>query len=345
LKNRICENLLNPCSIMKNIINKLLESQRLTHPEAFGLMQGIANGSVNESQMAAVLSAYLMRAISLEELQGFRDALLELALKVELNDGEVIDLCGTGGDGKNTFNISTLSAFVVAGAGIPVAKHGNYGVSSASGSSNVMEHFGYKFSNDLDKLKRELHSTNVCFMHAPLFHPALKAIGPIRKQLGVKTFFNILGPLVNPANPKFQVSGVFNIEVGRIYSYLLQSESKNFTVVHSLDGYDEVSLTSDIKVFTENGEELLTPQKFGLDILKQEELNGGNSVPEAAEIFKSIIENKATAAQKNVVIANSALAIKCFKRDISLLDSVVLAKESIESGSALKSFKNLINKQ
>ncbi|RPH32118.1 MAG: anthranilate phosphoribosyltransferase [Bacteroidales bacterium] len=330
---------------MKNLINKLLESQRLTRPEAFSLMQGIANGSVNESQMAAVLSAYIMRAISLEELQGFRDALLELARKVELNNGEVIDLCGTGGDGKNTFNISTLSAFVVAGAGIPVAKHGNYGVSSASGSSNVMEHFGYKFSNDFDKLKRELHSTNVCFMHAPLFHPALKAIGPIRKQLGVKTFFNILGPLVNPSNPKFQVSGVFNIEVGRIYSYLLQSESKNFTVVHSLDGYDEVSLTSDIKVFTKNGEELLTPQKFGLNILRQEELHGGTSVPEAAEIFKSILENKATAAQKNVVIANSALAIKCFKGDISLIDSVDLARESIESGSALKSFKNLINQQ
>lgn len=327
---------------MKNLINKLLESQRLSQQEAYNLMQGIASGSVNESQMAAVLSAYIMRAISLEELQGFRIALLELALKVNLNDGNAIDLCGTGGDGKNTFNISTLSAFVVAGTGIPVAKHGNYGVSSASGSSNVMEFFGYKFSNDSDKLKREIDSTNVCFMHAPLFHPALKAVGPIRKQLGVKTFFNILGPLVNPANPKYQVSGVFNIEVGRIYSYLLQSESKNFAVVHSLDGYDEVSLTSDIKVFTKQGEELLSPQKFGFNNLVQSDLFGGTTIPEAASIFKSVLENRSTIAQKNAVIANSALAIKCYNSRLSLEESVAKAKESIESGKALASFTKLI---
>lgn len=327
---------------MKNLINKLLESQRLSQQEAYNLMQGIAIGSVNESQMAAVLSVYIMRAISLDELQGFRMALLELALKVNINEGNTIDLCGTGGDGKNTFNISTLSAFVVAGAGIPVAKHGNYGVSSASGSSNVMEFFGYKFSNDSDKLKREIDSTNVCFMHAPLFHPALKAVGPIRKQLGVKTFFNILGPLVNPANPKYQVSGVFNIEVGRIYSYLLQSESKNFAIVHSLDGYDEVSLTSDIKVFTKQGEELLTPQKFGFNNLVQSDLFGGTTIPEAASIFKSVLENRSTIAQKNAIIANSALAIKCYNSGLSLEESVAQAKESIESGKALASFTKLI---
>ncbi|HCT30689.1 MAG TPA: anthranilate phosphoribosyltransferase [Bacteroidales bacterium] len=330
---------------MKNLVNKLLESQRLSRQEAFNLMQGIANGSVNDSQMAAVLSSYIMRAISLEELQGFRDALLELALEVNINDGNAIDLCGTGGDGKNTFNISTLSAFVVAGAGVPVAKHGNYGVSSASGSSNVMEHFGYKFSNDSDKLKREIESVNVCFMHAPLFHPALKAVGPIRKQLGVKTFFNILGPLVNPANPEYQVSGVFNIEVGRIYSYLLQSESKNFAVVHSLDGYDEVSLTSDIKVFTKRGEELLTPQQFGFRNLTQSDLFGGTTVPEAAAIFKAVLENNATLAQKNAVIANSALAIKCYRDTLSLSESVAQAQESIESGKALASFTKLLNMQ
>jgi anthranilate phosphoribosyltransferase len=308
-------------------------------------MHDIAFGEMNESQMASVLSAYIMRAINLEELQGFRDALLELAIKVDLNDQMTIDLCGTGGDGKNTFNISTLSAFVVAGAGIPVAKHGNYGATSASGSSNVMEYFGYKFSNNPDKLKKELDSTNVCFMHAPLFHPALKAVGPIRRQLGMKTFFNILGPLVNPANPRFQVSGVFSIEVGRIYSYLLQNESKHFAVVYSLDGYDEVSLTSDTKLFSGSGEELITPEQFGLSKTTSDDLTGGNSVEDAARVFASVLENRCSQPQKNVVLANSALAIRCYKAKINLMDAVGIARESIDSGAALRVFKNLINMQ
>lgn len=330
---------------MKQLLYKLLESQRLTRAEASALMHGIAHGDVNESQMAAVLSAYIMRAISLDELQGFRDALLELAIKVDLNGGEVIDLCGTGGDGKNTFNISTLSAFVVAGTGIPVAKHGNYGATSASGSSNVMEHFGYKFSNDADKLRRELASTNVCFMHAPLFHPALKAIGPVRRQLGVKTFFNILGPLVNPASPKHQISGVFNLEVGRVYSYLLQNVAKNFAVIHSLDGYDEVSLTSGVKLYSRKGEELLTPGHFGLSYATPADLSGGRTVEEAAGVFIEVLENRCPKPRKEVVLANSALAIRCFREDLSLQEAVDIARESIESGAALRAFRNLINMQ
>lgn len=330
---------------MKNLINKLLESLTLTRVEASQLMHGIANGSVNEAQMASILTAYIVRPVNLDELMGFREALLELALKVDLYGGKVIDLCGTGGDGKNTFNISTLSAFVVAGAGVPVGKHGNYGVSSSSGSSNVMEQLGYRFSNDSEKLKREIDATNVCFMHAPLFHPALKAIGPIRKQMGVKTFFNILGPLANPANPDYQVSGVFNIEAGRIYSYLLQSESKKFLVVHSLDGYDEVSLTSQVKLFSPKGELLISPENMGLKRNLPEDLLGGTSVKDSADIFMAVLENRASNAQKNAVIANSALAIMCFNENSNLADSVKLASESLESGKALASFTKLINMQ
>lgn len=259
---------------MKQILTKLFESQKLSRTESQNLMHGIANGSVNESQMAAVLTAYIMRSISLEELQGFRDALLDLSVKVDIYDGHTIDLCGTGGDGKNTFNISTASAFVVAGAGIPVVKHGNYGATSVSGSSNVMEYFGYKFSSDSGKLKREIDNTNVCFLHAPLFHPALKAVGPVRRQLGVRTFFNMLGPLLNPSRPKYQVSGVFSIEVARIYSYLLSNYLNDYRIIHSLDGYDEISLTSSTKIFSKAGEDCLTPESLGFSKISPENIAG-----------------------------------------------------------------------
>ncbi len=329
---------------MKQILTRLLDSQRISRAEAMKLMHGIATGEVNESQSAAILSAYIMRNISLEELLGFRDALMELAIRVELNGVDAIDVCGTGGDGKNTFNISTLSAFAVAGAGIPVAKHGNYGVSSASGSSNVMEYLGYSFSNSRDKLYREMDEAGICFMHAPLFHPALKAVGKIRKQLGVKTFFNILGPLVNPANPGYQASGVFSIEAGRIYSYLLQQEKKNFTVIYSLDGYDEVSLTSDIRIFNAKGDGLLPLASFGLPPVSPSELSGGENVKSAAGIFMSVLENRSTIAQKNSVIANSALAIQC-QSGCTLTDAVSEARESIESGKALAVFSKLVEIQ
>jgi anthranilate phosphoribosyltransferase len=330
---------------MKQIVNKLLESLSLTRSEAKELMHGIANQELNESQMAAVLAAFIMRSVNLDELLGFREVLLELAIKPSLNDGDVIDLCGTGGDAKNTFNISTLSAFVVAGAGVPVAKHGNYGVSSLSGSSNVMENLGYKFSNDEAKLQTELEKAGICFMHAPLFHPALKAIGPVRRQLGIKSFFNILGPLVNPANPKYQASGVFNLETGRIYSYLLQRENKVFRVVHSLDGYDEISLTDNTRIFSVKGEGILTPEDFGMKYNTPESLFGGESIDEAAVIFMNVLSGKGTQAQNNAVIANSAIAILCFKDNLTLKEAVQQAKESLESKNALHTFETLIKLQ
>lgn len=330
---------------MKNLLEKLLESQYLDRMEAAELMRGIAGGGLNDAQIAAVLSAYIMRGINLDELLGFRDAILELAHRVDLLDGDTIDVCGTGGDRKNTFNISTLTAFVVAGAGIPVAKHGNYGVSSGSGSSNVMEYFGYKFSNDRDHLDQEIHKAGICFMHAPLFHPALKAVGGVRKQLGVRTFFNILGPLVNPASPKYQLSGVYSVEAGRIFSYLLQREKKKFRVVYSLDGYDEVSLTSAVKLFTPDGEDLLYASDFGLGTLNADDLIGGDSVEGAAGIFMAVLENQGTLAQQDAVVANAALAIHCYGKSENLHEAVGLARESIVSGEALKKFKTLIDLQ
>ncbi|MFP4468683.1 MAG: anthranilate phosphoribosyltransferase [Bacteroidales bacterium] len=330
---------------MKLLLNKLLESQTLSRQEAFDLMHGIADERLNHAQIAAVLASFIMRSISLEELMGFRKALLELAIKPDLNNGDVIDLCGTGGDGRNTFNISTLASIVTAGAGIPVGKHGNYGVSSNSGSSNVMEHFGYRFSNDEDKLKRELDATGITFMHAPLFHPALKAAGPVRKQLGIKSFFNILGPLVNPAKPHYQTSGVFNLETGRIYSYLLQKESKDFRVVHSLDGYDEISLTSDSRVFSLNGEQIVTVDDFGFTPNSHEDLYGGEGVEDAAGIFLKVLKNEASEPQKNVVVANSAMAINCYNKNLTLREAAGLASDSLSSGRALKTFNKLIDLQ
>jgi anthranilate phosphoribosyltransferase len=330
---------------LNEILTKLLESQQLDRQEAYRLMHGIGNGEVNEARIAAILAAFVMRSISLEELLGFRDALLDLAQTVNLLDGQTVDVCGTGGDKKNTFNISTLTAFVVAGAGIPVAKHGNYGVSSASGSSNVMEFLGYRFSNDAGKLSREIEKTGICFMHAPLFHPALKAVGGVRRQLGVKTFFNILGPLVNPANPMYQLSGVFSVEAGRIFSYLLQREEKQFVVVYSLDGYDEVSLTAPVKIFSPRGEDLLTPADFGFQENSPESLYGGDSVPGAAEVFNKVLKNEGTSQQNNAVTANAALAIQCFRSGISLPDAVGMARESLESGKAFRTLETLLKMQ
>ncbi len=330
---------------MKQLLLKLIECQKLTFEESHSLMNGIAHNEVNDSQISSILTAFIIRTISIEELRGFRQALIDLAVRVNLNDGYGIDLCGTGGDGKNTFNISTVSSFVVAAAGYPVIKHGNYGATSVSGSSNVMEYLGYRFSKEEDKLQKELAAAGICFLHAPLFHPALKVVGPIRKQLGIKTFFNMLGPLVNPANPAYQLSGVYNSEVGRIYSYFLQAENKKFTVLHSLDGYDEVSLTSPVKLFTHNGETLVNFEEKGLKKLKPSHIEGGENLKEAARIFISILENQATTEQHSVVLANSALAISCIDESKSLEDSLALAHETIISGKAYGIFKNLINMQ
>jgi anthranilate phosphoribosyltransferase len=326
---------------MKFILNELIEHRSLTKETAREVLVDLATGKFNPSQTTAFMTVYMMRGITVDELQGFRDAMLELCIRAEF-DQPVMDVCGTGGDGKNTFNMSTLSSFVVAAAGQPVAKHGNYGVSSACGSSNVLEFFGYKFTNDIDELKRSLDRANICFMHAPLFHPAMKNVAPIRKELGVKTFFNMLGPMVNPAFPKRQLVGVFNLELARQYGYLYQNTTKDFLILHSLDGYDEVSLTGPVKYFNNEGEKVVEPEDMNLPRLDPKEIRGGETIEESARIFMNVLEGKGTKAQNDAVVANAAMALFAVNRKAGILVAVDTARENLQSGKALKSFKALL---
>jgi len=326
---------------MKHILNRLINHENISSVEARNVLVNISRGLYNQSQIASFLTVFMMRSITLEELQGFRDALLELCLPVDLSNFNAIDLCGTGGDRKDTFNISTLSSFVTAGAGVKVAKHGNYGVSSASGSSNVMEALGIHFSNKPDFLKYAIDQAGICVLHAPLFHPAMKNVAPIRKELGVKTFFNMLGPMVNPAFPKNQMVGVFNLELQRLYGYLYQNTNKNYSIVHSLDGYDEISLTGKTKIISNRSETIFSPSDLNVEQIEQSDIFGGSSVKEAAKIFKTIIKGKGTDAQNNVVYANAGLAIATVN-NISHLEGFQLAKESLESGRAKASLERLI---
>ena len=328
---------------MKSILNHLFEHKTFTKDESKVILTNIAQGKYNNSQMAAFMTAYCMRNITVDELEGFRDAMLELCLPVELEAGELVDLCGTGGDGKDTFNISTLASFVVAGAGYKVAKHGNYGVSSGCGSSNVMEYLGYKFTADIDTIKRNVDDAGICFLHAPLFHPTMKTVAPIRRELGVKTFFNMLGPLVNPARPKNQIVGVFSLELARLYAYLYQKSAKNYTILHALEGYDEVSLTCDFKTFSKAGEKINSIEEMGFVKLQPEQIAGGNTVPESADIFISVLVGEATAAQNNVVLCNAALAIQTLQPHKSFADCFNEAEESLMSKKALISFKKINN--
>ncbi len=330
---------------MKKLLQLLFEHKTLERIAAKEVLVNIGKGIYNEHEVTAFMTVYLMRSITIEELQGFRDALLELCVPVDLKEFETIDIVGTGGDGKNTFNISTLSCFIVAGTGQKVAKHGNYGASSISGASNVMEILGYKFKNSNDGLKKETEEANICFLHAPLFHPALKTVGPIRKNLGMRTFFNMLGPMVNPANPNFQLVGVFNLEMARIYNYLLQQTGRAFTIIHSLDGYDEISLTNDTKVITNEGEKIMTPEQLGKRSVSQQDIYGGNSTEEAAKIFKTILEGKGTWSQNAVVLANAAMALNCTGKYKAYDDAYAAAVESLESGKANQSLLKLISLQ
>ncbi|MFT5963325.1 MAG: anthranilate phosphoribosyltransferase [Flavobacterium sp.] len=325
---------------MKNILNRLINHEMLSKEEAKNVLVNISNGSYNTSQISAFLTVYMMRSISIEELAGFREALLELCIRVDLSTYNTIDLCGTGGDGKDTFNISTLASFVVAGAGIKVAKHGNYGVSSISGSSNVMEKLGIKFSNENDFLERSLDQAGICILHAPLFHPAMKNVGPIRKDLAVKTFFNMLGPMVNPSFPKNQLVGVFNLELARMYAYFYQSTDVNFTILHSLDGYDEISLTSPTKIITSSMEGMLSNESFDIRLLSQNEIEGGKTIDESAQMFTDIISGKGTEAQNNVVCANAGMAIATVTK-CSPLEGFQIAKESLLSEKGLKALNKL----
>lgn len=325
---------------MKTILNKLINHEVLTKEEAKNVLINISSGQYNPSQISAFLTVFMMRSITIEELIGFREALSELCIRIDLSDYNTIDLVGTGGDGKDTFNISTLASFVTAGAGIKVTKHGNYGVSSITGSSNVMEALGVKFSNDPSFLEKCVDKAGICILHAPLFHPAMKHVGPLRKELAVRTIFNILGPLINPSFPKNQLLGVFNLELARMYAYLYQNTDSNFTIVHALDGYDEISLTGPTKIITHSTEGMVNPEDFGVKLIKQSDIQGGETVAESAEIFTKIISGKGTEAQNNVVCANAAMAISTVTK-CSLIEGFELAKESLLSGKGLSALKKI----
>ena len=329
---------------MKKILNQLLEHKSLSREQAREVLHSISMGTHSESVLAAFMTVYLMRSITIDELQGFRDALLELCIRVDLGGSDVIDIVGTGGDGKNTFNISTLSCFIVAGTGNKVAKHGNYGSSSISGSSNVMEELGYSFKNDPAALKRELDEANICFLHAPLFHPALKAVAQVRKNLGVRTLFNMLGPLVNPAFPHYRLIGVYNLEMARIYNYMLQQDDRAYAIIHALDGYDEISLTGDTKVITREGEKIYDAVQLGKRSVSPADIFGGNTVEEAATIFMKILKGEGSWAQHAVVLANAAMALHITGKYSSYDECYNLAVESLESGAALRSFNKITGK-
>jgi anthranilate phosphoribosyltransferase len=330
---------------MKRILQYLFEHKTFSREAAKEALVNIGKGLYNEHEVTAFMTVYLMRSITIDELLGFRDALLELCVKSDLGEYEAMDIVGTGGDGKNTFNISTLACFIVAGTGQKVAKHGNYGASSVSGASNVMEQMGYKFSSDSDKLKKEIEQANICFLHAPMFHPALKTVGPIRKNLAMRTFFNMLGPMANPANPAYQLVGVYNLEMARIYNYLLQKGGKPFTIIHSLDGYDEISLTSDTKVITQEGERVMTPEQLGKRMVMAQDISGGDTVEEAAAIFRKILDREGSWAQNAVVLANAAMALHCTGKYKTYDEAYNAAVESLESGKAGECLKRLVSLQ
>lgn len=328
---------------MRDTLNYLFSGNSLTKEEACDVLTKIAEGQFSEAEIASFLTVYRMRRIKPEELAGFRQALLDLCVAVDFSEYNTIDVVGTGGDGKNTFNISTASCFVLAGAGYKVTKHGNYGLSSVSGASNMFEYFGYQFSNDQRKLRSELENAGICFFHAPLFHPAMKNVGPVRRALKVRTLFNMMGPIINPASPKNQLVGVSDLDTMDLYHQVFKDSGQNFLIVHSLDGYDEISLTGDARYVSNETEDNLSPADFGFRTLQPEELSGGNSVDDAAKIFKGILEGTGTEAQENVVIANAALGIKCMFPEKTLADCVEEASESLKSKKAFEVFKKLLN--
>ena len=327
---------------MKAILNRLYNHEKLSRSEAKKVLIDIASEKYNDAHLASFMTVFMMRPITVDELSGFRDALKELSIKIDLSDYNTIDIVGTGGDGKDTFNISTITSFIVAGTGQKVAKHGNYSVSSQSGSSDMLASFGYQFTNDESTLRAHLENANICFLHAPKFHPAMKAVGPTRKALALKTFFNMLGPLVNPSSPKNQLLGTFNLEIARLYNYILQEEDINYGIIHALDGYDEISLTSGFKLFTKNGEQIVNPEDLGQKRIQQSEIFGGNSVSDAAKIFKTIIEGNGTEAQNNVVLSNAAFALKIIDETKSFETAFSQAKDSLFGLKAKQTLEKLV---
>lgn len=329
---------------MKDILNHLFQHKVLTRQDSKEILINLAKGKYNKSQMTAFLTVFQLRNITVDELQGFRDALLELSHKIELNgEFNCIDLCGTGGDGKNTFNISTLASFIVAGAGEKVAKHGNYGVSSTCGSSNILEYFGYEFSNDRDVILSDLDRAGISFLHAPLFHPAMKSIAPIRKELSIKTFFNMLGPMVNPVFPPNQLIGVFNLELARIYNYIYQETGRNYAIVSGLDGYDEISLTGEFRLLSGDTDSIEGPGYFGLKYVNPSSIAGGETIRESAIIFERILKGDGTDDQNNVVLANAATALNVIYPEKTIDECLEMARRSLFNTDAYKCFKKLLS--
>jgi anthranilate phosphoribosyltransferase len=324
---------------MKKTLEYLYEGNTLSRANAKQSLLEVGKGMHSEVEFASFLTVFKMRPITSDELAGFRDAMAELCLVTDLSEYDAIDVVGTGGDGKNTFNISTLACFIIAGAGVNVAKHGNYAVSSTSGSSNLLERLGYQFSNDPGKLKNDLDKSNFCFMHAPLFHPAMKYIAPVRRALKVQTFFNILGPMVNPSSPKYQVLGVNNPENFNHYKNVYKTLNVNFTIINSNDGYDEVSLTDSTRFAQKGKEGYFSPADFGFEKIQPDAIFGGDSIEEAAHIFMNILEGKGTVEQNNVVVANAAVGLNLVFSEKTLEESVEMASESLKSGKALQKLK------
>lgn len=327
---------------MKSALYQLFDHRSLSRDQAHELLMRMARNEFNDSQLAALMTVYLMRSITIDELAGFRDALREMRVEVDLSDYQPIDIVGTGGDGRNTFNISTAACFVVAGAGYPVVKHGNYGSTSVSGASNVLENHGVSFTSDVDRLRRSLDSCGIAYLHAPLFSPALKVVAGVRRELGVRTFFNMLGPLANPVVPRRQMLGVYNLRLARMYHYLYQQTDVEFAVVTSLDGFDEISLTSDFKVFTSAGETIFSPEEIGFSRVQASELSGGETIGEASTIFDEIMLGTASRAQIDCVTANAAFAIRVFEPTMPIADAIAAARESIESGGARETFDKFL---
>ena len=328
---------------MKKILESLFKQQFLSREQAKTILGEISEGKYNVCEISAFLTVFKMRNITVEELTGFRDCLRERCISIDLTEFDPVDLCGTGGDGKDTFNVSTLASFIVAGAGYKVAKHGNYGVSSTCGSSNVMEFLGYQFTNNKDKLKKQIDQSGICFLHAPLFHPAMKEVAPIRKSIGVRTFFNMLGPMVNPSFPQKQLVGVFSLQLQRYYKYIYEEGNISYRIVHSLDGYDEISLTSPAKIIAPQKEFLLNPEAVTKNKVTPDQLAGGKDVEESAKLFVKILKGEGTTSQNAAVIANAAMAIQCFQNTANYQESLAAARQSLESKAALQSFKTLVS--
>lgn len=322
--------------MMKNILNKILERQPLIFEEAKEIIYAISEEKINDAQIVAVLVGLQMRGLQLEEIKGFREALLEVCIRPEIEGVDAIDLCGTGGDSKNTFNISTTTSFVLASMGYKVIKHGNYGVSSLCGSSNVLEELGFVFTNDVRKLNKQLSLTNICFLHAPLFHPTLMQVGPLRKNLGIRTFFNSLGPLINPVQPKHQLTGTFNLELAKMYQHILKEERKGYRIVYGMDLYDELTLTDQTRVLGGDVDAYLSAASFGVTAINPIALYSGETVKDAATILKNILHGNGTQAQNFVIAANSALAMQCYHPEEKIQALFYHSLEFIKSGESGK---------